>query len=257
MKKIFLVTSEKLAVPQSISNYLQNLFTVTKKADEADKILVLGGDGAMLSAIRKYWELEKPFFGINFGHVGFLMNSNRIKILAEIAEDKYDVVENRMLQATVCRNGGRWLEYAVNDFYFHGDSGVMAKIKVVINGQTRFDSLACDGVIVSSAAGSTAYNASAGGVILPIGTNNIVLTGISPAIYHRFRTIQLSGATEIFLEPLEIEKRPTTFFADGQSLGAIARATITLSPKIVCLLYAKSEDYHKKVQDLQFPDWKV
>jgi NAD+ kinase len=112
-------------------------------------------------------------------------------------------------------------------------------------------------VIVSSAAGSTAYNASAGGVILPIGTNNIVLTGISPAIYHRFRTIQLSGTTEIFLEPLETEKRPTTFFADGQGLGHIIRAKITLSPKIVRLLYAKSEDYHKKVQDLQFPDWKI
>lgn len=257
MKKIFLVTKEGFFAPDLIWKFLRR-FLIVDDQQAADMIFVLGGDGTMLSAIRAYWKLGKPFLGINFGHVGFLMNDNTPKILAEITEDKFDVVENQMLCARVFQPGGSWNEFAANDFYFRiGTNGMMAKIKVTINKNLRFDPLACDGVIVSTAAGSTAYNASAGGTILPIGTPNIVLTGISPAIYHRFRTIQLAGNTEIILEPQETDKRPTYFFADGQKVNGITRAKITLSPEIVRLLYAKSEDYHQKVQDIQFPDWKV
>ena len=253
MKKIFLVTSDQFAASREIMIYLQSRFAVIDDPEAADIIFALGGDGTMLSAIRAHWRLGKPFCGINFGHIGFLLNSNEPKILEEIAEGDYESVENRMLAAQVFRENDNWQEYALNDFYFRGDYG-MAKIKVAVDGQ--YETLACDGVIVSSAAGSTAYNAASHGAILPIGTANMVLTGISTAVYHGFRTAQLSAETKITLEPTETDKRATSFYADGIRMRGIVKAQMTLSQKKVYLLYAKSENYRQKVQSLQFPGWK-
>jgi NAD+ kinase len=257
MKKIFLVAADPSVLSREIAESLQSFFCLSQDPDSADMILALGGDGTMLKAIHKHWLLDKPFFGLNFGHLGFLMNRNSSLILEEMAHGNFDTVESRLLEAEVGLASGSWhLEYAFNDFYFRiGNCGMSARMRVEIDGVTRFDPLSCDGVIVCSAAGSTAYNASSGGAILPIGTDNMVLTGISPAIHHRFKTIQLAAHAQIRLSPLELIKRPSDFFSDGRRIDQATSAVITLSNRKVQLLFAKSENYRKKVQDIQFPDW--
>lgn len=253
-KKVFLVKADSLVIPKEMRDYLDKNFIVHSKVDESEIIMVCGGDGAMLRAVRQYYQLRIAFCGLNYGHIGFLMNSPKLKILDEIAQEDFESIEINLLKAKTYNRDEKELgfEYAFNDFYFERASTQTAKIRIMVNDKVRFNPLICDGVIICSSAGSTAYNASAGGHVLPIGTNNLVLTGIVPAPFHNWHTIQLSSDAEVIFEAVETDQRPVRFIVDGIELSDVFKAKIKLSRKSVNILFAKSEDFREKRLRSQF-----
>lgn len=252
--KIFLVNHAGLTESDPVFRFITNNATVSKTPEEADMLIVLGGDGSMLTAIREYTCNQLTFTGLNYGHIGFLMNKACLETIEEILQGRTSLVSVNILQATMFAENGKKIgtEFAFNDFSFERSSPQTAKISVIVNGTTRFNPLIGDGVIVSSSAGSTAYNASAGGAIIPIGTNSMVLTGICPAVFHYWRTSQLAFDSTVILEPMETEKRPVRFVADGRVKKDVARVKIGYGKRIVRLAFAKSQDFRQKVMDLQF-----
>jgi NAD+ kinase len=264
VSKIFLVASNMIdadILKRVCDKNLSALFEIVSEPTSADMIFVLGGDGTMLSTIRKYWEFGKPFCGTNFGHVGFLLNSDKAEIYRELAGGEYEVVESRLLRTIltspsmiqgepepiVCES------FAVNDVYFRGRNGA-ARIEVEVNGEKRYSPLHGDGIIVSTALGSTAYNASANGTILPIESNLLALTPICPAIHQgRLQTALLNENARIVLRPRDTGRWPVDFFHDSSPMMHIKEAKVWLSDDKFRIFYAKSERYREKVLRLQFP----
>lgn len=256
-KKFFVIFKDVSCISSSLfKKHLKDM--ATWEIDKADEILVLGGDGLMLSAINEYWQKDIPFCGLNFGHLGFLMNEPTEKNLLEIINGETHSVYPRILKAILTGKKGRaaWT-YAFNDFYFERNGIQTANIRVSIessegSSKVVFDPLICDGVIVCSQAGSTAYNASAGGVVIPIETEAMVLTGICPAIFHHWKTTPLSKDFSVTLEPLDIQLRPVRFLADGKEIPEIVKATIKYSERKVHLKFAKDKSFREKFLQSQF-----
>jgi len=208
----------------------------------------------MLKAIRIFQEYQIPFSGLNYGHIGFLMNRPDVENLEEILRNEAAVISVNILQAGLYGKTGEYIgkEYAFNDFYFERSTHQTVNIRISVNGKIRFDPLIGDGVIVCTSAGSTAYNASAGGVIMPIGTNSMVLTGICPAVFHYWRTSLLAAESNVILEPIETDKRPVRFVADGLVRTGVAKAKISYSERYVKIAFVGSQDFREKVLNLQF-----
>lgn len=239
---------------ENYKEYLQNHADLVDRASRAEGILVLGGDGTMLKAIRKHSHLEIPFYGLNFGHVGFLMNDLGETVLLEIIEGRIQFVDAPMLKADLYDAHGEIVrsERAFNDFYFERASTQTSKIRVVVDGNILFDPLICDGVIVATAAGSTAYNASARGEIIPVGTNSMVLTGICPMRFYKWHSAQLPHDAHVVLEAIDVKKRPVRFLADGVYIRNVVRAEISYSTESVKIGFVTSQNFREKVMKLQF-----
>jgi len=258
MKKIYLVNPEHIQ-DDEVVRYICDHTKIVGDPAQGELIVVAGGDGAMLKAIRAYRDLELPFTGFNYGHIGFLMNKASLKTVREVLHDNMEVIVVKMLHAALYTREGQYLgcECAFNDFYFERTTTQAAKIRVTVNDKIRFDPLIGDGVLVCTSAGSTAYNASAGGIILPIGTNSMVLTGICPAVFQYWRTTQLSADAVVTLEPVDMERRPVQFVADGIVKEKVGMAKIKYSDKIVKVAFAQSQNFREKVLQLQFEKLKV
>jgi len=238
-----------------IENYFPKYATRVAKPAQADLILVIGGDGTMLKAIRKLRRFNKPFCGLNFGHLGFLLNEpgHATVTLNNICDNKVEITTVKLLEITQNYGHGKnKIFYAFNDAVIERTKPQTAKIKIVIDGKTYFDPLTCDGVIVSSAAGSTSYNGSAGGIVVPIHTNGIVLTGICPAVFEKWNSSLLPEDSLIQLEPVEREKRPVRFIADGHKLPNCQNLTVRLSDHTIRLMFLTSMNFRQKTMDLQF-----
>lgn len=254
MRKLYLVLSTQLKRQDYFLQHLKKMGArLMERPEEAEGILVIGGDGAMLRAIHTFYKLEIPFLGLNFGHIGFLMNKPKDATIKEILAGDVDYVSNRLLQADLYNRLGRiGRRFAFNDFYFERSSTAATNVKVAIDGIERLKSLICDGIIVASAAGSTAYNASAGGVVLPIDSSSMVLTGISPYLFNYWKTSQLSGDSKIELTALNISLRPVRFIADGIEIPEITKAIIKYSGKKVKIGFTQSENFKEKTLNIQF-----
>ncbi|RMD60087.1 MAG: hypothetical protein D6828_00550, partial [Nitrospirae bacterium] len=250
---------KKISEDDELIKYIKSHCDITERAEDAELIIVLGGDGGMLKAIRAYRDLNLPFAGLNYGHIGFLMNRASIQSVEEFLRDEMEIISVKTLEALIYDKNGTFMgiEYAFNDFYFERATTQVSKIRVTLNGKVRFDPLIGDGVIVCTSAGSTAYNASAGGIILPIGTNSMVLTGICPAVFQHWRTAQLPADSVVILEPIMIDERPVRFLADGIVKKGVAKAVIKYSDKIVKVAFARSQDFREKVFELQFERRKI
>jgi NAD+ kinase len=252
MEKFFVVTEDNAILKKYPFGLLTESAKIVQEPKDATAILVISGDGGMLAAVHKYLFFMTPFIGLNIGHAGFLMNELRRRTIEEIAKNQTVSIFVRMLQADIFDGSGKVFKSAFNDFYFERASSQTANIKVTIDGKVRFPRLICDGVLVCSQAGSTAYNAAAGGVILPIETDAMVLTGICPAIFHRWRSTILSDDSTVVLEPVDTEKRPVRFLCDGKEIPGVTKAVITYSDSSVELKFAKSQHFREKVLQLQF-----
>ncbi len=212
-KKIFCIADDNKKAKQVYKKLAEECL-FAKVALEADVIVVLGGDGFMLRTLHEYMQLKIPFFGINCGTVGFLMN--QIKDLDLLAR----------INATTCTNihplnmraidvDGRVLEtLAINEIYLFRQSSQIIKIKVIIDNITRIDNLSADGVIVATSAGSSAYNCAVGGPILPIGSNILSLCAISPFRPRKWRGALLPHNAQIEFVASEYHKRPVNIVAD-------------------------------------------
>ncbi len=250
-KRIFLLDSQRGT--GELVKFLKGRTVIVDDVNQADLIVVCGGDGAMLDAIGSFWHNFVPFVGFNFGHIGFLLNDPSKEVVDEILTDRVEVVAVRLLKAQLFDEKGRYKGevYAFNDVYFERTSVQTVNLRVAVNGRVKFNPLIGDGVIVATAAGSTAYNAAAGGVIVPLNVDSLILTGICPAVFHHWRSAQLPAEAKVTLEALDLDKRPLRLVVDGREISGVAKVEVELSDKQVQLVFAASQKFKEKVLSLQ------
>ncbi|WP_135210269.1 NAD kinase [Vitreimonas flagellata] len=181
---------------------------------EADVIVALGGDGHMLDALRKRLKDKKPVYGMNRGTVGFLMNEYAEDGLVERLE-KASPIRIRPLIARSETTDGQVVERAFNEVSLLRQSAQSAWLKIIVDGAVRMPELSCDGIMVATPAGSTAYNYSAHGPILPINARLLALTPISAFRPRRWRGALLPHSAQVRIEVIDPERRPVSCSADN------------------------------------------
>ena len=224
--------------------------------EDADALVVLGCDGFMLHVLHEMLDIGRilPVFGINHGTVGFLMNKakSRRTIAERIERAKsIDVVPLCMNAAT---NGGKEHSYyAINEVSLLRETRQTAKLEVNVNNKLRMAELACDGVLVATPAGSTAYNLSANGPILPLGSNMLALTPISPFRPRRWRGAILPDKSQVSFRVLEPEKRPVAAVADQKEVRDISEVSIAVArDRKLTLLFDRGSSLDERIFAEQF-----
>ena len=194
--------------------------------NEADCLIALGGDGAMLDALHAVMGRAIPVYGMNFGSVGFLMNEAREDGLPErLAAAERAVIHP--LRAVGRHVDGRTFEaLAINEVSLLRETRQTAKIRISVDGRLRLNELAADGVMVATPAGSTAYNLSAHGPILPLDAQLLALTPISAFRPRRWRGALLRHVSQVRFDVLEAAKRPVSVVADNQEFRDALTVTI-------------------------------
>ncbi|MBB4210634.1 NAD+ kinase [Rhodothalassium salexigens DSM 2132] len=182
--------------------------------DQAEIIVALGGDGFMLQTLHRFLGQDRPVFGMNRGTVGFLMNEYQEHGLIERLQ-RADTFQLHPLRMHAVDQQGQITEaLAINEVALLRETRQAAKLRISIDGKVRMEELTCDGIIVATPAGSTAYNLSAHGPILPIGSDLIALTPISAFRPRRWRGALLPSGARVRLELWESRKRPVSATAD-------------------------------------------
>ena len=195
-------------------------------AQDADVIVALGGDGLMLQTLHRFMSSGKVIYGMNRGSVGFLMNDYSEKRLHErIREAELTTV--RPLRMTAVDQAGRSHKaMAFNEVSFLRQTHQTAKLRISIDNHVRLEELTCDGIILATPAGSTAYNLSAYGPILPINSPLLALTPISPFRPRRWRGAIIPHQARVTIESLDFEKRPVAAVADHVEVRNIRKVEI-------------------------------
>ncbi|MFG1375806.1 NAD kinase [Xanthobacter autotrophicus] len=182
--------------------------------EDADVIVALGGDGLMLQTLHRFRDRGLPIYGMHRGSVGFLMNTFREEGLVERLTAALQVSIHPLIMEAVDASGTRHRAPAFNEVSLLRQSYQAAKLRISIDGRVRLEELICDGVIVATPAGSTAYNLSAHGPILPLGTALLALTPISPFRPRRWRGALVPDKARIDIAVMEADKRPVSAAAD-------------------------------------------
>ncbi len=221
--------------------------------DEADVIIALGGDGMMLETLRHHIQKPVKVFGMNRGTVGFLMNEyNEEHLIQRIRAAT--LVTLHPLRMQVKRKTGKIEEaLAINEVSLLRQSSQTAKIQIKIDNTVRMEELLCDGIIVSTPAGSTAYNLSAHGPIIPLGAGILAITPISAFRPRRWRGALIERNAKIIIKAIDIEKRPVSATADSTEVRDIDTVTITEDRSIgLRLLYDPDHNLDERVLKEQF-----
>lgn len=196
--------------------------------DEADAIVALGGDGLMLKTLHAFMGRNIPIFGMNRGSVGFLMNEfNDVDLRERLAGASASIIHPLVMRAT--DQAGREHEArAINEVSLLRQTNQVAKLRILIDGKERLGELMADGVLVATPAGSTAYNLSANGPILPLDAPMMALTPISAFRPRRWRGALLPDTAEVRIEILESAKRPVAAVADHFEFRRVAAVAIKM-----------------------------
>jgi NAD+ kinase len=225
------------------------------EADAAERLVALGGDGFMLHVLHGMLEAgdPRPVFGMNRGTVGFLMNEWRLDRLPErIAAAKAVRVAPLEMRATTV-SGETFTHAAINEVSLLRETRQTAKIEVLVDGRVALAELVCDGVLVSTPAGSSAYNLSAGGPILPLAAKMLALTPISPFRPRRWSGAILPDDTAICLRVLDPENRPVSAVADQTEVRDVARVEIRLDrERSLTLLFDPEHALDERIAMEQF-----
>lgn len=190
-------------------------YPVAENPEEADVIIALGGDGHMLEVMHQTMKLNKPIYGMNLGSVGFLLNNYSPDFLMERIGKANGVILNPLLMEATCVSGEIIKAHAINEVSLWRSSRQAAKIGIDVDGINRLAELICDGVMVATPAGSTAYNLSAHGQIIPIRAQVLALTPVCPFRPRRWRGALLPQESKIRFTVAEPEKRPVNAAADS------------------------------------------
>ena len=223
-------------------------------APERAKILVaLGGDGLMLEALRGSIDRDVAVYGMNRGSVGFMMNEFRARGLLQRLE-RAERVKLRPLEMTAETVGGRERRgLAINEVSLLRMTHQTANLCILVNGVKRLDNLVCDGVLIASPAGSTAYNLSAAGPIVPIGARLLALTPISPFRPRRWRGALLPASSTIEFRVLEPDKRPVAAVADAFEVRDVARVVVRESRLHQCtIMFDPEHNLEERILREQF-----
>lgn len=197
-------------------------------ADEADVIVALGGDGLMLSTLHTFLGTGKPIYGMNKGTVGFLMNEFRSDGLIERLEGAQRSVAHPLLMEALDTAGREHRAYAINEVHMLRQTHQTANLTIEIDGKVRLAELISDGVLLATPAGSTAYNLSVGGPILPLDASLLALTPISAFRPRRWHGALLPDRARIAISVNDPEKRPVSAVADHFEFRRISRVTASM-----------------------------
>lgn len=250
--RIYFTSTASVAAQESLQRLIESYGQATPS--RADFFVVLGGDGFMLRTLHQFLSYQKPFYGLNYGSVGFLLNT------PGAAEDLGDRLEKAqatrlsLLHMKAITTTSEEVEaYAFNDVSLLRQTHQTAKIAILIDGKKRLDELICDGILVSTPAGSTAYNFSAHGPILPLDAKLLALTPISAFRPRRWRGALLPHNVVVTLRVLEAERRPVSAVADGQEVRNVAEVHIKEDPTTtVTLLFDGQHNLEERILNEQF-----
>jgi NAD+ kinase len=221
---------------------------------DADVIVALGGDGFMLQTLHTFTASRKPIYGLNLGSVGFLMNEYRKDDLLErlAAAEKAEIHPLKMQAYTA---DGCITARAFNEVSLLRETRQAAKIRITVDGKARISELICDGVLVSTPAGSTAYNLSAHGPILPIDAALLALTPISAFRPRRWHGALLPHRAKVRFEILECAKRPVSAVADDFEVRDVTAVDVAEDRSIaMTMLYDAGHNLDERILSEQFSD---
>ncbi len=220
--------------------------------EEAGVIVVLGGDGAMLRALHKFTGINLPIFGLNLGTLGFLLNEYKNTDLRKRIENAnpYEISPLRM-QAEV--NGKIHEALAYNEVSLLRETHSSAKIMVFVNDEVRLPLLVCDGVMVSTPVGSTAYNSSADGPILPLNANVMPITPISAFRPRRWPGALIPNTSKVRFEVIKAKERPVSVSADSFEIRDISAVNISVAKDVTSkLLFDPENHLEERIYQEQF-----
>jgi NAD+ kinase len=199
---------------------------------EADVIVALGGDGFMLQTLHATQALDVPVYGMNRGTVGFLMNTYGTEALPERLSAAQEEVLNPLHMTAQTASGEVRTALAINEVSLLRAGPQAARLRISVDGKLRMEELVCDGALVATPAGSTAYNYSAHGPILPIGAGVLALTAMAAFRPRRWRGALLPKSAVVRFDVLEPDKRPVMADADGQSVREVVSVEIRSEPGV-------------------------
>ncbi|MEK0163155.1 NAD kinase [Phaeobacter sp. JH20_36] len=200
--------------------------------EEADVIVALGGDGFMLDTLHDTIDLSAPVYGMNRGTIGFLMNEyGVVDLIARLMAAEEEII-NPLSMVALDAEGQTHRALAINEVSLLRAGPQAAKLKISVDDRQRMAELVCDGALVSTPAGSTAYNYSAHGPILPIGSDVLALTAIAAFRPRRWRGALLPSNATVRFDVLEPEKRPVIAAADSVSFANVVQVEIATQTRI-------------------------
>jgi NAD+ kinase len=219
----------------------------------ADVIVALGGDGLMLQTLHRFMNSGKPIYGMHRGTVGFLMNEySEEKLKERLAAAQITVIHPLLMHARKM-DGGVQQFYAINEVSLFRQSYQAARLRVVIDGKERLTELVADGVLVSTPAGSTAYNLSVQGPIIPINAPLLAVTPISPFRPRRWRGALLPDTAQVMVQVLEADKRPVAAVADHDEVRSVQSVDVRMDHSIsIHMLFDPGHSLEERILREQF-----
>src|SRR6187549_1939135 len=219
----------------------------------ADVVVALGGDGLMLRTLRQAMKAGRPIYGMHRGTVGFLMNEFREKDLRERLQAAQTTNIHPLVMRARDTKGKLHEHYAINEVSLFRQTYQVARLAISVDGKERLPELMADGVLVATPAGSTAYNLSAQGPIIPINAPLLALTPISPFRPRRWRGALLPDKAKVTIEALEAEKRPVAAVADHDEVRDVARVDVRMDHSIsINLLFDPGHNLDERILREQF-----
>jgi NAD+ kinase len=223
------------------------------RPDTADIIVALGGDGLMLATLHRFMNSGKPIYGMHRGTVGFLMNDFSEERLSERLNAADITVIHPLLMRARDAAGRVHRHHAINEVSLFRQTYQAARLRILVDGKERLGDLAADGVLVSTPAGSTAYNLSVQGPIIPIDAPLLALTPISPFRPRRWRGALLSDRARVNLEVLDSEKRPVAAVADHDEVRSVRSVEVTMDRKVAMhMLFDPGHSLDERILREQF-----
>lgn len=249
-KPHFIVDYTKIS--KESSNGIQSAYKFFSLS-EADAIVVLGGDGFMLDILKQYQDLDLPFYGINKGTVGFLMNQNQNENLLNKLNQAEETIIYPLKMHAKKIDGSEEDHLAINEISILRSGSQAAKLKIVVDNLVRLEELVCDGALVSTPAGSTAYNYSAHGPILPIDSNILALTAMAAFRPRRWRGALIPSNAKIEFFIKDSNKRPVSAYADSKEVKNISSVKIESEDDVYYkLLFDKGHGLQERILREQF-----
>ena len=251
-KPLLALMASRTADAQQAARDMMETYTFVQPND-ADIIIVLGGDGFMLEVLHKAIKKNKKIYGMNRGTVGFLMNNyNRFNLFERLMRSQEYVLHPIKMQAETV-DGEVFEALAINEVSFLRETRQAAKLRISIDNVVRLPELVCDGLIVTTPAGSTAYNLSASGPIIPLGANLMAITPISPFRPRRWRGALLPHTANIVIEPIHPHKRPVSAVADSIEIRDVTKVTICEErEQSLTLLFDPEHNLEERILNEQF-----
>jgi len=224
MNKICVVTSETAAAEVAAKRLRQRYGDVAM--EDADIVVALGGDGLMLQTLHRVMGTDRPVYGMNFGSVGFMMNTFSEDALIERLQASQRTCIYPLSMSVLDISGQTRSALALNEVSLFRSTYQAAKLQILVDDEVRLDELICDGALLATPAGSTAYNLSAHGPILPIEAPLLALTPISPFRPRRWRGAILSNRAVVKFVTREANKRPVSAVADNVEFQNVLEVTV-------------------------------